>query len=247
MKQRLFIANWKMNKLFSQALDFCIKYKNDLVQLNADSQSKLVICPSFPALFSVAQALEGTEIGIGAQTCSAYERGAYTGQVSAQSLKEVGCAYCIIGHSEQRTYQNVSSNDVGLQAEQLVKQEIIPIICIGETRQEYEQKQAFRVLEKQLAPVFDVFSNTQRPFVIAYEPVWSIGTGIVPNPDYLNEIATWIHGRTSQSVSADRWQLVYGGSVDAKNAAELKNIEHIGGFLIGGASLDFQKLQKIVL
>lgn len=232
-----------MSKNFTQTTDFCTKYKATLKTLSTEPNTEIVLCPSFPALFSVAEILSDTMVSVGAQTCSAYEDGAYTGQVSAKSLKEVGCDYCIIGHSEQRKYACISNDVVARQATQLFKNNIQPIICIGENQKEFDQKQGYAVLEQQLSPILDILASHKQPFTIAYEPIWSIGTGIIPSLDYLNEIFDWLE-KTIQNIPGGR--LLYGGSVHPDNAASLTTIQSLGGFLIGGASLDFQKFQKIV-
>lgn len=238
MQQKLFVANWKMNKPFSEALSFSQEYKSGLNELSTD-RKEVVVCPSFPALFPLAQLFADTMVSIGAQNCSAHEKGSYTGQVSAHSLKEVGCEYCIIGHSEQRNYCGQTNEEIAQKTAQLVRHEIQPIICIGESEQEYKDKKAFDILTTQLKPIIPQLKD--KPCVIAYEPVWSIGTGIVPEASYLAEVVAWVKTQVPDSC-----RLLYGGSVDDENAAQLLQIEGIDGFLIGGASLDFQKFQKIV-
>jgi triosephosphate isomerase len=247
MKNNVFIANWKMNKPFALALDFCTQHKTELKKLSSRPHTEIVLCPSFDVLFSVAEILSDTLVNLGAQTCSPHERGAYTGQVSASSLKEVGCDYCIIGHSEQRQYANVSNEDVAEQAIRLLEADIEPIICIGETKKIFEQDQAIRFLEEQLNPVLAEVTSFEKPITIAYEPIWSIGTGIMPDRDYLIKIFTWLSRIGKYKLSHNEWRLVYGGSVDPENMDVFTSINHLHGFLVGSASLDFQKFEKIVL
>ena len=247
MKTNLFVANWKMNKDFASAIDFCIDHKIELQQLSSQSGTEIVLCPSFSALFSIAEILSDTLISVGAQTVSAHEKGAYTGQVSALSLKEAGCEYCIVGHSEQRQFGCISNEDVGQQVARLIKHEIQPIICIGETKEAYEADQSLAILEQQLKPILLSVTQSNFPFSIAYEPIWSIGTGIIPEHDYLNEIFDWLAQKVKDAQLSNSWRLLYGGSVNPDNAAILKKISLIHGFLIGGASLDFQKLKNLVL
>ena len=243
MLQKLFVANWKMNKSFAQELEFCTTHLEGLRQLSSEQHTELVICPSFPALFSVAELLQDTMVGIGAQQCSPHQKGAYTGQVSAQSLKETGCRYCIVGHSEQRA-RGISNEEVADQAARLFEQDMLPIICIGETIDEYEKKLVFDVLQKQLKPIMPILQ--QQPYAIAYEPVWAIGTGLVPDQEYLKLIYIWLDTHIKKSNSESSYRLLYGGSVDGKTIRDVSSISGIKGFLIGGASLDFKKLEKIV-
>ncbi len=243
MHQKLFVANWKMNKSFAQELEFCTTHLEGLRQLSSEPHTELVICPSFPSLFSVAELLQDTMVGIGAQQCSPHPKGAYTGQVSAQSLKETGCRYCIVGHSEQRA-RGITNEEVADQAARLFEQDMLPIICIGETIDEYEKKLMFDVLQKQLKPILPILQ--QQPYAIAYEPVWAIGTGLVPDQEYLKSIYGWLDTHIKKFNSEGSYRLLYGGSVDEKTIRDVSSISGIKGFLIGGASLDFKKLEKIV-
>lgn len=236
-----FIANWKMNKTVTQAQEFCRTNFSALQELQHRGRSSIVLCPSFEALAPIAQII-GRKVALGAQDCSAYERGPYTGQVSAPSLREIGCTYCIIGHSERRILGETNEL-VARKVEQLIKQAIIPVICIGETREQYEQGKVFDILKTQLAPLISILTKYKNPTVFAYEPVWSIGTGLVPEPAYLQKIYQWLKSETSQIPEC---QLIYGGSVNESTVQGLISIKEIKGLLIGDASLDFQKLQKIV-
>ncbi len=242
----LFIANWKMEKSFAQSIDFCASNKSGLKKLSSETGIELVLCPSFPALYTINQLLADTMVHIGAQTCSAHASGPYTGQVSAQSLKEIGCSYCIVGHSEQRQYQGVTDDDVAQAAKNLCEREIEPIICIGETKEEFQKNQALAILEKQLDPVLGALKNTKQAITIAYEPVWAIGTGEIPESVYLKKIFQHVSSILSP-IHSGPWRLIYGGSVSEETMSGFKNIPSLSGFLIGGASLDFQKFEKIVL
>ncbi len=246
MIQKLFVANWKMNKSFSQEVEFCKQHHKELQQLSSKSNVELVICPSFPSLFLVAEQLKETMVSIGAQQCSTHQAGAYTGQVSAQSLEETGCRYCIVGHSEVRA-TGTTNEHVAQQTTRLFEQNITPIICIGEQRAEYEQGIAFDILHSQLDPILKSVKSHNKEFVVAYEPVWSIGTGLIPDSKYLHKVYRWLNATIQEKNLQTTWRLLYGGSVDEKNIQTIIKVGEINGFLIGGASLDFQKFQKIVL
>lgn len=245
MQPTLFIANWKMQKTLAQSIDFCNKNMAGLKKLSGDTDTELVICPSFPALYTLNEMLADTMVHVGAQNCSPYESGAYTGQVSAQSLKEVGCNYSIVGHSEQREYNGVTDQDVAGAAKNLCENEIEPIICIGETKEEFQKNEALPVLEKQLDPVLAALKNTKQPITIAYEPVWAIGTGTIPEAIYLKKIFDHLSTLLAATHSGP-WRIIYGGSVSEQTIESFKGIPGLAGFLVGGASLDFQKFEKIV-
>ncbi len=238
----LFVANWKMMMPLTKAISFCKDNKNTLIVLSNSSQ--LIICPSFPILKLLTTIFENTQVAIGAQNCSRYKEGAYTGEVSSEMLAAMGCLYCIIGHSERRRYFGETNEDVAEKAKQLLACNIQPIICIGETKQEYENQETFRVLTEQLAPICHTIKK-EKSIIIAYEPVWSIGTGIIPSQRYLTMIFSWLFDHMKQVVNNPIF--LYGGSVMENNVALIKQIPFVSGFLIGSASTDFQMFEKIVL
>lgn len=245
MPTKLFVANWKMNKSFSESRDFCVSHKSDLKKISTHASIEIVLCPSFPALDSVRKLLSDTAIHLGSQTCSPHPNGAYTGQVSAQSLKEVGCNYCIVGHSEQRAFAGVTDEDVAHAAKNLCEQKIEPIICIGENKEQFEKKETLRFLEQQLDPVIAALKTTTQQITIAYEPIWAIGSGETADADYLTKIVKHVSTILSQT-HAGPWRIIYGGSVSVETIRSFADIPSLAGFLIGGASLDFQKFEKIV-
>jgi triosephosphate isomerase len=248
MGKKLFVANWKMQLSFNQSCAFVKNHFDELKKLAAQPNSEIVLCPSFPALHNVKQILKNTPIHVGAQTVSRHVLGAYTGQVSAQSLAEVGCTYCIIGHSENRKYQHESNVDIEQKCKELLKNNITPIICIGEPKEAFEQKKTYAVLSEQLELIYKAiaeYNHDINHYVIAYEPIWSIGTGIIPETTYLTEIFAWLHSQSKKQTNTP-FSLLYGGSVNAQNAQNILSIKHINGLLIGGASLDFATFKQIV-
>ena len=245
MPSTLFIANWKMQKPLKQSIAFCEQNLDALKALSADTKTEIVLCPSYPALYPLNELLADTMVHIGGQNCSSHISGAYTGDVSARSLSEAGCNYCIIGHSEQRSMHQISDEAVAQAALHLSAESIEPVICIGETKEQFEKNEGKVVVEKQLDPILTALKESSQPLSIAYEPVWAIGTGIIPEHNYLSEQFARIASYVGDALSMP-WRLIYGGSVSPENVTSLKTIPHLSGFLIGSASLDFQKFQKIV-
>jgi len=247
----IIIGNWKMQLAFNEEIEFCTENIAVLRSLSKKSpQLTMVICPSFPALAPITHIVKNTNVYVGAQDCSPFRSGAYTGQVCAESLSQIGCHFCIIGHSERRHYNHETDKEIADKAQRLLEQELQPIICIGETQKEYEAKETFSILERQLEPVLKRiadFELSELPIYIAYEPVWSIGTGIIPSSKYLNEVFAWLEKYTSKILGKTRITgLIYGGSVSEKAAPILKKVPAISGLLVGRASLDFQKFNNIV-
>ncbi|MEX0849583.1 MAG: triose-phosphate isomerase [Candidatus Dependentiae bacterium] len=248
MGKKMFVANWKMQLSFDQACAFAHNHLEGLKKVADQSQSEIILCPSFPALYNVKQILKNTKVHIGAQTVSRHGSGAYTGQVSAQSLAQTGCTYCIIGHSENRKYQHESNVDIEQKCKELLKQNITPIICIGESKEAFEQKKTYNILNEQLEFIYTAITELNhhvKHYAIAYEPIWAIGTGIIPEVAYLTEIFAWLHTQSRKQTDT-RFSLLYGGSVNAQNAHNILSIKHIDGLLIGGASLDFATFEHII-
>lgn len=242
----IFVANWKMNVLTHQVVDFYNNNKNVLETLAF--QNTIILCPSFISIPPLANAIKNSSIHIGAQDCSAHLNGAYTGEVSAQSLAQAGVTYCIVGHSERRTYWNETDEMIAKKTEQLLSAQIIPIICIGETLQEHEQQKTKSILTKQLELIVKLAQKfSVKELIIAYEPIWAIGTGVTPSIDYLENIFNWLYTHITTQISRNtELQLLYGGSVTAASAIIFKTIKHINGFLIGGASTTVESFKSII-
>ena len=242
----MYVANWKMNMSTQQVRDFCASIQTVAIP----ATSKLVLCPSFVHIPLVVEKLHSPHITVGAQDCAPYDSGAYTGAISARMLAELQCKYCIVGHSERRIYCNELSEDIALKVAQLITNRITPIVCIGESAHEYSAHQTFEILENQLKPIARILQphTSIHELCIAYEPVWAIGTGNVPSLNSIQQIAAWISNYAAQHMpTVKRIRVLYGGSVDATNARSIGEIEGINGLLIGGASLDFQKIKNIVV
>lgn len=225
------VANWKMNgtALFTRDL---------LAQLHhapALQTVQVIICPPAPYLSLAAVQLMDTGYHLGAQDCAAADPGAYTGQIAAAMLKDVGCTYVIVGHSECRAQQGQTSSQVRAKAEAAIAAGLLPIICVGESLLERETGQTLAVIAQQLKESLPQAGA----YLVAYEPVWAIGTGKVPTADQIKEVHACIHE------TAHAQAVLYGGSVNEKNACELKDIPGVDGFLVGGASMKYESFQAI--
>jgi triosephosphate isomerase len=241
-----FIANWKMQLPLLQAIAWATDHAQNLAD---PSQSHtLIICPSFEALYPLQKKLNKTNISLGAQNCSAYTKGAYTGEVSAQSLAEVGCQFCIVGHSERRALFHENNHDIALKVEQLLLNKICPIVCIGETEQEKKNGQTVHIIKQQLDPVLTQIKKFKSPFLlIAYEPIWAIGSGKIPDASTVKTVFGYISHMVKEIAPHAIHKLIYGGSISSSNVQQFTRIQQLNGLLIGSTSLDFQELKKIVL
>lgn len=231
---KLFIANWKMHFTTQQALTFC---QNNLETFKT-LKNKLIICPSLPALTVLSQILKDTDVALGAQTVSEHTSGSFTGQVAAQDLVQSGCSYVLIGHSEERIATCVSDETITQKTLRVLEAGMIPVVCIGENKEVYDAGNTQEYLEEQLYLLKRALNGA--PIYIAYEPLWAIGTGKTPTKNELIDIFSKL--KLFMQGSA----FLYGGSVNEKSINELNSIEQICGFLIGGASLKFENLQKIL-
>jgi triosephosphate isomerase (TIM) len=243
----IYVANWKMNLSFNQSIAFCTSNQNALQQLA--EHAEIILCPSFDALAPITEIFKGSSVAIGAQNCSEHALGSYTGEVSALSLAEIGIQYCIVGHSERRIQYNETTEKIIQKIYLLYAANITPILCIGETHQDFINSKTCNVLTEQLTPVITAICEQEekhKKIIIAYEPVWAIGTGIIPEQEQLMAIFSWLAEYTHTQLPDYEIQLLYGGSVNETNIVQLKNIPPINGFLIGGASTDFEQLKKII-
>jgi triosephosphate isomerase (TIM) len=245
MRQPLVIGNWKLNGNKKSIADLIAGIHRDIKSV---SRAEVGVCPPFVYLQHVLQALEGSPIKLGAQNVCENDQGAFTGEVSAPMLADSGCRYVIVGHSESRQIYRESNQQVAAKFQAVARAGLIPVLCVGETQQEWERKESESVVWAQLEAVLkqagvDAFGRA----VIAYEPVWAIGTGNTATPDYAQKMHAFIRGRIAgQSPEvATGLRILYGGSVNNTNAADLFAQPDIDGGLIGGASLDAEKFLVI--
>jgi len=247
----LYVANWKMRMPFREAMRFATSHYDELVKLTTSNNHKIVLCPSTEILYPLAQMFKETPVQVGAQACSTHSLGAFTGQTSAQSLQEVGCSYCIVGHSEVKKEFLQNDDQIAHICTHLLDYDITPILCIGESEQEHADGQTLKVLERQLAPLIEAITTKTavHPYLtlyIAYEPIWAIGTGKPARADHVEMVLSWLADHIKQKKLSIPCKLLYGGSISPENIDSLKKTSALDGFLIGTASLDFQNFKKIV-
>ncbi len=238
MRKKIIAGNWKMNYCVNKAEDFVSEIKD---AINTD-EVDVVICPNFVALDRLSDLLDGTNIKLGAQNVHTEDKGAYTGETSVNMLAAVGVKYCIVGHSERRQYFAETNEIVNKKAKKLLEKDINPIVCVGETLEERESNTMFDVVEKQVRESLDGIEEAQmkRNVVIAYEPIWAIGTGKTATAEQANEMCKFIREVVSKMYNesvAEAVRIQYGGSVKPSNANEILNMSDIDGALVGGASL----------
>ena len=245
MRTPVVAGNWKMNgtRASIQALVQSIR-----AGLDAGLQAEVILCAPYPYLDRVASELSGTALALGAQNLSEHESGAYTGEVAAGMLRDLGVSHVIVGHSERRALYGETSNQVAEKYAAAVAAGLVPILCVGETLAEREQGKTLDVVGSQLTAVLDrVGVDAMAKGILAYEPVWAIGTGLTATPEQAQEV----HGALRQMLTARSTglaaslRILYGGSVKAGNAASLFACPDIDGGLIGGASLDASEFLSI--
>ena len=246
MRQKVIAGNWKMNMHPGEAIEFI----TNLTPLVKDTKNEVIICAPYTDLFYTILNAQDTNIKIGAQNMHFEEKGAYTGEVSGKMLKSIGVEYVIIGHSERRQYFAETDETVNKKIKAAFENDLKPIVCVGETLEEMEKGIAFDVITKQTRLALDGLSNEQvKNTIIAYEPIWAIGTGKTATADDANESIKKIREEISKIYGKDIAECViilYGGSVKSSNAKELFNKSDIDGGLVGGASLKAEEFAKIV-
>jgi triosephosphate isomerase len=248
MKRLPFIAgNWKMNKTVAEAIDLVKQLK---ASLSGVEGVEVAVAPPFTALFAVRKELEGSSIQLAAQNLFWEEKGAFTGEIAPPMLKEVGCHYVILGHSERRQFFGETDETVNRKVRAALSQGLKVIFCIGETLKEREEGKTFAVIEKQVpGGLKDVRKEEMSSIVIAYEPVWAIGTGKTATPEQAEEVHRFIRKKLVELYSkeiAEGVRIQYGGSVTPENIKGLMGQENIDGALVGGASLKSETFSKIV-
>jgi len=247
MRKKLIAGNWKMNTNLTNSLELV----NGILNLIHDvKKTEVLFCPPFTNLFPVSEIIKNTNVQLGAQNCEYRPSGAFTGEISTEMILSVGCSYVIIGHSERRTIYGETDETVNLKVKAALNTGLKPIICIGETLAERNEGNTFEVLKKQISIAYkDIDQNSIKNLVIAYEPVWAIGTGISATNEQAGEAHNWIRNFLKENYGNDASQIriLYGGSMNDKNCSDLLKLPDVDGGLIGGASLKPEQFVQIIL
>ena len=234
MKRKLIAGNWKMNGSLAQNQALLQSVRDGL----PSPACAVAVCVSAPYLAQVSELLRGSGIDLGAQDVSAHEQGAYTGEVSAPMLRDFGTRYAIVGHSERRLYHAESDDAVAQKAQRTLACGITPIVCVGETLTQREAGQTEEVVKRQLAAVIHLIGHCISEIAMAYEPVWAIGTGKTASPEQAQAVHSVLRTQLRAATPhPERVHILYGGSMNASNAAALLSMPDIDGGLIGGAAL----------
>ena len=247
MKRPLIVGNWKMFKTIQEGINLVNIIKAGVHKV---ADCEIVVCPPFTSLAAISQALHETNIDLGAQDMHYETEGAFTGGISTLMLKDVGCRYVILGHSERRAHFQEKDELINKKVLVALKYNIVPIVCIGETLEEREARRAFEVVKYQFDhSLMDLKSEEMERVVIAYEPVWAIGTGRTATPEQAEQMHSYIRRLLNEKYgeeAAARVRILYGGSVRPDNIAHLVNKPNVDGALVGGASIKAELFIQIV-
>ncbi len=246
MRKKVIAGNWKMNMLPNEA----IKFIEELAPKVKDTKNEVILCVPYTDLFYALLTAQGTNIKVGAQNMHWQENGAYTGEVSGKMLKSIGVEYVIIGHSERRQYFAETDESVNLKVKSALNNNLKPIICVGETLEQKEVGETKKVITNQIKlALADLTKDQISDIIIAYEPIWAIGTGKTATAEDANNAIKSIRKQVEELYDVDTAENIiiqYGGSVKASNAGELFNTSDIDGALVGGASLNSEEFSQIV-
>lgn len=246
MRKPIMAGNWKMHKTVTQAVNFA----RDLLSRLENPECEVVICPPFTALSPLAEAIKGEYIVLGAQNMYWENEGAYTGEISPGMLTEIGCRYVILGHSERRRYFGETDENVNRKVLAAFRHNLVPIVCVGETLEEREAGITEQVVRRQTETgLAGITAQQARKLVVAYEPVWAIGTGRTASPEDAQQVNAFIRSVLAEMFgkeAAAEVRIQYGGSVKPDNAAKLMAQQDIDGALVGGASLNAAGFAAIV-
>ncbi len=247
VRKSLIAANWKMHKSISEAVSFVEELQD---RIGHYDDREVLIVPPFTALHAVREKLKRKEFYLGAQNCNWEERGAFTGEISVPMLKDVGCTYVLVGHSERRNIFGETDSVINKKLISVLKAGLRPVLCVGELLEEREAGKTFDVVESQIIRgLAGVDEREVSKVVIAYEPVWAIGTGRTASPSQAQEVHKFIREKMEQKYNKDiakELRILYGGSVKPENVDDLMKEEDIDGLLVGGASLKVDSFKRII-
>lgn len=247
MRKPIIAGNWKLNKTSKEAVELVTLLKREVSDV---TEVDIVVCPVFTSLSEVANTVVDSNVKLGAQNCYWEDAGAFTGEVSAPLLKEIGAEYVVLGHSERRQFFGETNETVNKRIKAVLAQDLIPIVCVGENLEERESDKTMDVIKDHVQGSLAGFSAAEvSKMVLAYEPVWAIGTGKTASPEQAQEVHAFIRKLLAEMYDDNVAQTVciqYGGSVKPENAAELMSQEDIDGALVGGASLKADSFAGII-
>ena len=246
MGRKIIAGNWKMNMLPNEAMEFITKLSERI----RDTQNEVILCVPYTDLFYSLLTAQGTNIKIGAQNMHWEEKGAYTGEISPKMLKCINVEYVIIGHSERRQYFAETDETVNKKIKSAMQNNLKPIVCVGENLEQKENNKTNEIITTQTQKALEGLTNSQvESTIIAYEPIWAIGTGKTASKEDANNAIKEIRNKIREiygEQTAGKVKILYGGSVKPENAKELFDTSDIDGALVGGASLDVHEFEKIV-
>ncbi len=246
LRKPLIAGNWKMHKLITETREYVKDLKKRIENIE---YVEVAVAPPFTVLFVAKANMGGSNLKLAAQDVFWEDEGAYTGEISPKFLWDLGCDYVIIGHSERRKYFGETDEDVNKKIKAALRHNIIPIVCVGETLEEREKGITFDVLKRQFSAFNDLSPDDMKKLVIAYEPVWAIGTGKTATPDTAQEAQSFIRNLIKEKFNEDvaqKVRILYGGSIKPDNIADLVAQPDIDGGLVGGASLNVDSFYKII-
>lgn len=232
---RLVLGNWKMHGSILDNRELIRRLLEGSEELPSGVQ--MGVCVPFPYLAQARELLHASDISWGAQDVSCHPQGAYTGEVSAQMLSDFGCRWVLVGHSERRLMHGENSVQAAEKAQKVIKREMTPVVCVGESFKEYEDGATLDIIRQQLSPILALGAEQVAKMVIAYEPIWAIGTGLTASPEQAQTVHAYIRSLVEE-IGVNSLYILYGGSVKPDNAASLFAMPDIHGALVGGASLD---------
>ena len=237
---KLIVSNWKMNLNYSQSLNLIQKLK----KLNCNSKRiKNIICPQFLLIPHVEKHIKTCKFLLGAQDCHFKKNGSFTGETSLELLKKMNCKYIIVGHSERRSFQYESNLTIRKKVDFILSYKLKPIVCIGESLNDRKKSRYIKFVEKQL---YECIPDNIKEIIVAYEPIWSIGTGVTPSIEEVSEMVIFLKDYLKNKKNIKNSKVLYGGSVSSGNFKKLIYDTNSNGALIGGASLKFNEMKKIL-